>query len=67
MAINDYNRAIDANPDYAPAYYNRGFIFLSIGKKNEAIFDFQSACNLGDIIGCRFSQILQKELISNKQ
>jgi len=60
MTINDYNMAININPDYAPAFYNRGFVFLSMGMNDSAFSDFQIACMMGNALGCRFLQILKR-------
>ena len=40
LAINNYTKAINEYPDYAPAYYNRGIIYNKLGKYEDAIADF---------------------------
>ncbi|NER82042.1 MAG: tetratricopeptide repeat protein [Leptolyngbya sp. SIO1D8] len=37
FAISDYDRAIDLNPDYAKAYFNRGNARSDLGNKEGAI------------------------------
>jgi len=39
QALNDCNIAIKANPNHAPAYENREFIFYNLARYNEAISD----------------------------
>ena len=42
-AIVCYNRALEADPDYAEAYFLRGFANLMLGKCKDAIADFDQA------------------------
>ena len=39
-AISDYNKAIEINPSYAVAYYNRGLAYAVKGQHDKAISDF---------------------------
>ena len=48
MAILDLSRAIDLAPEYAGAYGNRGNVYNTIGKKTEAIADFEKFIELSD-------------------
>lgn len=45
-AIKDYTKAIEINPEYALAYYNRGLVLTDLGKVTEAISDFEKAAQL---------------------
>ena len=42
----DYDRAIGLNPEYAPAYYNRGNAKAELGRHEEAIADYDRAIGL---------------------
>ena len=46
QAIEDYNKAVELNPEYALAYYNRGNAYLSLDKYQQAIEDFDRAIAL---------------------
>ena len=45
-AIEDYNRAIKIDSNYAPAYYNRGIAFLELGDPFNAVKDFTKAIEI---------------------
>ena len=45
-AIQAYTRAIEANPGFADAYYNRALAYLDRKNKPKAIADFQKAAEL---------------------
>ncbi|MCC3409871.1 MAG: serine protease [Microcoleus sp. PH2017_10_PVI_O_A] len=45
-AIQAYTLAIDANPGFADAYYNRALAYLTTEEKPKAIADFQKAAEL---------------------
>ena len=45
-AINDYDKAIELRPDYAPVYKNRGNAKAELGRYEEAITDFDKAIKL---------------------
>ena len=40
-AIDDYSKAIDLNPDYIKAYYNRANAYLKLGQYQNAIEGFK--------------------------
>ena len=42
-AIEDYNKAIEFNPEYATAYYNRGNAYGKLKKHEKAIADYNNA------------------------
>ena len=46
--IQDYNKAIELNPDFADAYYNRGIAKYDLGDKNGSCLDWSKAGELGD-------------------
>jgi tetratricopeptide (TPR) repeat protein len=47
LAIEDFNRAVQLSPEYAPVYNNRGNALLALGVPREAIKDFDRAIVLG--------------------
>jgi|TARA_B110000196_G_scaffold34131_1_gene25757 tetratricopeptide (TPR) repeat protein len=47
LAINNYTKAINEYPDYAPAYYNRGITYNKLGKYEDAIADFSRVICVG--------------------
>jgi len=46
MSILYYTKAIELTPLFAPAYVNRGLVYLYLNKKDKACSDFKQACNL---------------------
>src|SRR5262249_43372980 len=46
-ALADYQRALDAHPDYDQAYLERGIEYERQGRKQEAYADFKRAWDLG--------------------
>jgi tetratricopeptide (TPR) repeat protein len=54
-AIEDFNRAIELYPEYAPVYNNRGNVLLGIGAVREAIKDFDRAIVLAPGYAAAFS------------
>ncbi|MDE6511432.1 MAG: tetratricopeptide repeat protein, partial [Muribaculaceae bacterium] len=47
QAAECFSKAIELDPEFGPAYYNRGLCALSAGKKNEAFADLSRAGELG--------------------
>ena len=45
-AIEDYNRAIELNPESAMVYNNRGICYKKLGETQKAKKDFQKAAEL---------------------
>jgi tetratricopeptide (TPR) repeat protein len=46
-AIADYTKAIELEPQFAEAYFNRGIARLSIGETREGLDDLRKAGELG--------------------
>ena len=51
LAIADYDRAIELNPNMAEAYYNRGNAKKNLSRLNEARTDYQQALVLAQESG----------------
>lgn len=45
-AIDNYNKAIELNPDFASAYYNRGISKRTLDDTTGALQDYQRAADL---------------------
>ena len=45
-SIEDYDRAIELDPNVAAAYYNRGHSYSDLGQYQRAIEDFDKAIEL---------------------
>src|SRR5208282_248957 len=45
-AIDAFNKALELNPKYAAAYYNRGAAYYYLGSYNQAIADYNKAIEL---------------------
>ncbi len=54
-ALDDYGAAIDLNPEYASAYYNRGNILYLSGKYDSALPDFDQAVQLNGKLGVAYA------------
>jgi tetratricopeptide (TPR) repeat protein len=53
-AIADFTRAIQLNPSYVEAYSNRGLSYETMGRRAEAVADFQrEICLSGSMSGMR--------------
>lgn len=50
-ALEDYDRALELNPDDAKAYNNRGITNQNLGRMNEAREDFQKALAMAQEAG----------------
>ncbi|MFO7600116.1 MAG: tetratricopeptide repeat protein, partial [Candidatus Desulfacyla sp.] len=48
LAMKDYAKGLEIEPDDADLYYNRGLLHLSEGRKAEARADFSKATALRD-------------------
>ena len=65
LAMADYNKAIELNPNYALAYNNRGVLYYQLKQTEKAIIDFKKAAELfgqqGNMAVCeKVMQVLQK-------
>lgn len=49
-AILDYTCAINAQPDYAPAYANRGYAYTALGDSDHALADYNKAIELDETL-----------------
>ncbi|KPK98685.1 MAG: hypothetical protein AMJ95_02760 [Omnitrophica WOR_2 bacterium SM23_72] len=47
QAIEEFAQAIEKNPDFAKAHYQRGLAYQSLGELEEAIADYTAAISLG--------------------
>ena len=54
-AINDYDQAINLNPDFARPFNNRGFAYLKKGDYDRALKDFDQAIKLKSDYGRAFA------------
>jgi tetratricopeptide (TPR) repeat protein len=59
-AINDCERAIKMNPDYPLPYNNKAFALETRGNIQEAILNYEFACNLKMPLACNNLKRLQK-------
>lgn len=46
-ALKAFSAAIDIKPDFGPAYYNRGLVYLRLGNRENGIADLSKAGELG--------------------
>ncbi|WP_045356369.1 trypsin-like peptidase domain-containing protein, partial [Microcystis aeruginosa] len=46
LALSDYNKAIDINPNYAGAYNNRGILYKDLQKYELALSDYNKAIDI---------------------
>jgi len=46
-AIQDFNKAIEINPNLAQAYLNRGLAKISLGQKKDGCLDLSKAGEMG--------------------
>jgi tetratricopeptide (TPR) repeat protein len=51
MAINNYNRAIELNPNYAEAYLNRAESYYQLGNYDRAIIDYTEVIRINSYNG----------------
>jgi len=54
-ALADFDKSIEANPDYAPVYNNRGNVLMAMGRVEAAIEDFSKAISLAPAYGAAFN------------
>ena len=46
-AVKAFTKAIELKPDFGEAYYNRGYLALRSGRRNDGIADLSKAGELG--------------------
>lgn len=51
-AFEDCEKAISINPDCGLAYNNRGWAHELMGRRGEALLDYEISCKLGTELGC---------------
>ena len=54
-AVADFTKAVSLNPDYAPAYNNRGNVYMDLNRVEEAYRDFDKAIALSPGFGPAYS------------
>jgi Tfp pilus assembly protein PilF len=53
MAVEDYKKAIECNPDNAALYFNMGMAFFKQNDKRNACERFHKACSMGNNNACK--------------
>ena len=61
-AIADYDKAIELDPNFALAYYNRGITYRELGKEEEAKEDFKKAQELDPTLIFQETKKAKKEV-----
>ena len=56
-ALNAYDKAIELNPNDAPAYNNRGLAYDNLDKNDLAIADYKKAIELNPKYGAAFNNL----------
>lgn len=56
LALADFNRAIELEPEFGPSYFNRGSALVQLGRLNEALADFDRAVELAPAFGAAYQQ-----------
>jgi Tfp pilus assembly protein PilF len=47
-AVQSFDKAIELDPTYSWSFYQRGFVFLKLGKNEQALEDLKKAASLGN-------------------
>ena len=55
-ALNDFAQALALGRNTAAVHFNRGNLYLKIGRRDLALADFQKACDLGFEPGCSMTR-----------
>lgn len=53
-SLNDFNKAIELNPENSEAYFGRGLLFIKINRYSEALADFDMAISLDSTLSRYF-------------
>jgi len=56
IAIQDFNKAIELDPNYAGAYLHRGKTFIKMGLKDKGCADLRKACELKECSGWQWAK-----------
>ena len=51
-SLDDYDKAVQIDPQFAKAFYNRGFVYRDVEQPEQACTDWKKACELGFANGC---------------
>lgn len=46
-ALSAFNKAIEMKPDFGEAFYNRGYVYFTLGNRNAGSSDLSRAGQLG--------------------
>ena len=66
-AIDDYTQAIKINPNYAPAYNNRGVVRYELGNKQGAIDDYNQAIKINpNLVQAYYNRGIARDELGNK-
>ena len=60
-ALAYYDKSIEIDPNYAPAWKGRAMMKTVAGVKDQALPDFVKACELGDADSCEFAEAFRKQ------
>ena len=52
LALADFDKTLQFDPQHASSYYSRGLIYERLGNCKQASRDFAKACRLGDTRAC---------------
>src|SRR5690606_25987994 len=61
-AVDDFNRAAQLYPEYAPLYNNRGNVLVALGAHKEAIKDFDRALVLSPAFAAAYANRASAQL-----
>lgn len=64
-ALEDYNKALDINPQHKNSYYGRALVYCSLEEYDEAWEDINQFIKLGGNVDSKFLSVLKKFCLSN--